>query len=225
MIPATELPNALEGARAVWVENWKGNRSGTSRDLYEQGKNLLSRTLGRNDIDAWALTREIKRGDAVIHLRKDRRDRAFAGMSVVIYYMSRATRPLVSLFFSRLDPNGDNTPTDIREIETDGNLSETTKTAPIEARLGQGRFRRDLGVIEGGCAVLGCDTSALLRAAHIKAWRECTNRERLDKNNGLLLTGHLDALFDKGDDCFSPRFFRGRANIKVEWTPDQDPVV
>jgi predicted restriction endonuclease len=38
----------------------------------------------------------------------------------------------------------------------------------------------------------------LLRASHVKPWRECTDKERLDPHNGLLLGAHLDALFDKG---------------------------
>ena len=38
----------------------------------------------------------------------------------------------------------------------------------------------------------------MLRASHIKPWSECTNRERLDPLNGLLLVAHIDALFDSG---------------------------
>ena len=40
--------------------------------------------------------------------------------------------------------------------------------------------------------------SEILRASHIKPWRECTNEERLDPYNGLLLVPNLDALFDAG---------------------------
>ncbi len=39
---------------------------------------------------------------------------------------------------------------------------------------------------------------SLLRASHIKPWRECTNLERLDPLNGLLLNPTLDHLFDSG---------------------------
>lgn len=35
-------------------------------------------------------------------------------------------------------------------------------------------------------------------ASHIKPWRKCSNKERLDPQNGLLLTTHIDALFDCG---------------------------
>ncbi|WP_438404322.1 HNH endonuclease [Aeromonas hydrophila] len=39
---------------------------------------------------------------------------------------------------------------------------------------------------------------ALLIASHIKPWSESNNAERLDGNNGLLLSPHIDKLFDRG---------------------------
>jgi len=52
--------------------------------------------------------------------------------------------------------------------------------------------------LDGKCAVLQIQKRELLRASHIKPWRDCTNKERLDGDSGLLLSAHLDALFDKG---------------------------
>ena len=43
----------------------------------------------------------------------------------------------------------------------------------------------------------------LLRASHIKPWRDCDNRERLDPYNGLLLSPQYDAVFDKGFITFN----------------------
>ena len=37
-----------------------------------------------------------------------------------------------------------------------------------------------------------------LFASHIKPWRESTNEERLNGENGLLLTPSIDHLFDRG---------------------------
>jgi hypothetical protein len=37
-----------------------------------------------------------------------------------------------------------------------------------------------------------------LRASHCKPWRDATNDERLDGENGLLLTPNADHLFDRG---------------------------
>jgi predicted restriction endonuclease len=42
-----------------------------------------------------------------------------------------------------------------------------------------------------------------LIASHIKPWRDSNNEEKLDGNNGLLLSPHLDKLFDKGFISFS----------------------
>ncbi|HEV2156177.1 HNH endonuclease signature motif containing protein [Bradyrhizobium sp.] len=75
----------------------------------------------------------------------------------------------------------------------------TTTEALIDARLGQGRFRAALErEWDGSCAVTGCSLLQMLRASHIKPWEASTDAERLDSQNGLLLSAHLDALFDKG---------------------------
>jgi predicted restriction endonuclease len=42
-----------------------------------------------------------------------------------------------------------------------------------------------------------------LRASHIKPWRDASNAERLDGQNGLLLSPHIDHLFDQGYVSFS----------------------
>lgn len=88
---------------------------------------------------------------------------------------------------------------DIDEIRKRLDLTPTARKQLILARKGQGKFRRDLfAVWGGGCAVTGCTVGEVLRASHIKPWKKSNNNERLDKNNGLLLTATLDALFDRG---------------------------
>ncbi|QXA13747.1 HNH endonuclease [Aeromonas sp. FDAARGOS 1403] len=49
-----------------------------------------------------------------------------------------------------------------------------------------------------GSRVTGVTNKALLIASHIKPWSESDNAERLDGNNGLLLSPHIDKLFDRG---------------------------
>jgi HNH endonuclease len=77
-------------------------------------------------------------------------------------------------------------------------MSKTEREALIQARVGQGAFRIELVKYWGSCAVTGVSEPSVLRASHIKPWRACDNRERLDPFNGLLLAAHIDALFDKG---------------------------
>lgn len=81
-------------------------------------------------------------------------------------------------------------------------LQETERQAIIRSRVGQGRFRE--GVIEHWrqCAVTGATCIDLLKASHIKPWRDATNSERLDPSNGLLLVPNLDAAFDAGRITF-----------------------
>lgn len=78
-------------------------------------------------------------------------------------------------------------------------LSQTTKTALIECRIGQGQFRKDLIKFwHGCCAVTGISLLQILRASHIKPWRDSNNVERLAVMNGLLLSPIYDATFDQG---------------------------
>lgn len=87
---------------------------------------------------------------------------------------------------------------DVADVE-ETEVAATTRAALVDARLGQGRFRRELLRRWGGaCAVTGCAVAAILRASHCKPWRESNHSERLDSNNGLILSANLDALFDVG---------------------------
>jgi predicted restriction endonuclease len=77
-------------------------------------------------------------------------------------------------------------------------LSATTREALIKARIGQGLFRQKVGALEHRCRVTGVTYRPHLFASHIKPWRESTNDERLNGENGLLLTPSIDHLFDRG---------------------------
>ncbi|HXI12318.1 MAG TPA: HNH endonuclease [Thermoanaerobaculia bacterium] len=83
-------------------------------------------------------------------------------------------------------------------------VEATTRTALVQARMGQGVFRDKVsGHWKAACALSGCTVIGALRASHIKPWRDSTNEERLDPFNGLLLVGTIDALFDAGLVSFS----------------------
>jgi 5-methylcytosine-specific restriction protein A len=77
-------------------------------------------------------------------------------------------------------------------------LPETERETIAQSRIGQGKFRNELMNYWQGCAVTNCQQKELLRASHIKPWRDSTNKERLDVFNGLLLIPNLDAAFDCG---------------------------
>lgn len=92
------------------------------------------------------------------------------------------------------------------EIEIQGktDISETEKEQLIKARRGQGVFKTRVSLIERGCRVTGVEMAQHLRASHIKPWRASTPCEKLDGNNGLLLSPHIDHLFDRGYISFLP---------------------
>lgn len=75
----------------------------------------------------------------------------------------------------------------------------TEKLQLSKARIGQGLFRSNLEAIEHACRVTSVSNKALLIASHVNPWSKCDNNaERLDGNNGLLLSPHIDKLFDRG---------------------------
>ena len=85
------------------------------------------------------------------------------------------------------------------EITKDLTLDDTQKTALVQARRGQGQFKRNVHQIEKRCRITGVDRIEHLIASHTKPWRDCeTAEERLDAENGLLLTPSIDHLFDRG---------------------------
>lgn len=85
-----------------------------------------------------------------------------------------------------------------RRIEGDTTIRETDRVALVRARRGQGLFRERVARIESHCRITGVENPAHLVASHCKPWRDATNEERLDGENGLLLTPTIDHLFDRG---------------------------
>lgn len=83
-------------------------------------------------------------------------------------------------------------------------LTETMRNYLRNSRVGQGQFRKDLISKYGGrCPITGIEHDQLLVASHIKPWKVCTNAERLDSSNGILLSALVDRFFDKGLISFS----------------------
>ncbi len=94
---------------------------------------------------------------------------------------------------------------DIREIEADISIPETQRLQLAKARIGQGLFRKRVLLIDPVCRVTGVADQRLLIASHIKPWRDASNAERINGYNGIMLSPHVDALFDEhlisfGDD-------------------------
>jgi hypothetical protein len=92
------------------------------------------------------------------------------------------------------------------EIASSHTLAETEKEQVILARRGQGQFRENVQRLERFCRVTRVDRPEHLRASHCKPWRDCkTSEERLNGENGLLLTPSIDHLFDRGFISFEDK--------------------
>lgn len=85
-----------------------------------------------------------------------------------------------------------------QKLRDDTNLQETEKESLVMSRRGQGKFRQNVSRLERRCRITLVDRPEHLLASHIKPWRDSNNQERLDGENGLLLTPSIDHLFDRG---------------------------
>jgi len=92
-----------------------------------------------------------------------------------------------------------------QEIVSLESIPETERATLVLARRGQGTFRARVKIIESRCRVTGVSAENLLIASHIKPWKESDNLERLDGNNGLFLSPHVDKLFDSGFITFTQK--------------------
>ncbi|MDR6384012.1 HNH endonuclease [Paraburkholderia caribensis] len=119
----------------------------------------------------------------------------YAQVREAAYEFAGATFPL----------DGDETAADVVAIERRPDLTRTQRESLIQARLGQGTYRKQmLELWDGQCAVTGLTVQSALIASHAKPWAESTDEERLDPCNGLPLTATLDRLFDKYLVAFVP---------------------
>jgi len=87
---------------------------------------------------------------------------------------------------------------EMTRLRDDRTLDETDRQAVVLARRGQGLFKQRVMRIERACRITGVKREEHLRASHCKPWRDSSNEERLDGENGLLLTPNADHLFDRG---------------------------
>jgi putative restriction endonuclease len=86
---------------------------------------------------------------------------------------------------------------DLHRIDSDTSIPETQRLQLTKARIGQGLFRKRVMLLDAHCRVTGVEDPRLLIASHIKPWRDATNAERISGYNGIMLSPHVDALFDE----------------------------
>jgi HNH endonuclease len=84
-----------------------------------------------------------------------------------------------------------------------GGKPGTQNAVPVSSAGDAGQFRAHVEAVEGACRVTGVMDRRHLRAVHIKSWEACSAAEKLDGNNGLLLSPHVAHLFERGYISFS----------------------
>ncbi|MDV2964655.1 HNH endonuclease [Nitratireductor aquimarinus] len=107
-----------------------------------------------------------------------------------------------------------------QELRNRTDLNETEKLQLVKSRRGQGVYRQNLEGFEKACRVTGVTDRRHLRASHIKPWRASTTFEKLDGNNGLLLSPHIDHLFDQGFISFA-----NSGTLLISSTADVDTLI
>ncbi len=76
-------------------------------------------------------------------------------------------------------------------------IESSTKKRFVETRITQKLFRdRVHSYFDSKCCITGA--SKLLIASHIKPWAICSDKERIDPYNGILLSAAYDKAFDAG---------------------------
>ncbi len=109
----------------------------------------------------------------------------------------------------------------------ESNISQTDKEQIVKARVGQGLFKKRLAQVESSCRLTGVSDLRFLVASHIKPWRVSNNEERLSGYNGLLLSPHVDLLFDKGyisfEDDGKLLVAPSVASVLSAWELDREP--
>ena len=76
--------------------------------------------------------------------------------------------------------------------------NKTEREGLIISRVGQGAYRKSiLFRWDFKCAVTNYSKKEILIASHIVPWKDSNDQERLDVDNGILLSPTYDALFDQ----------------------------
>jgi putative restriction endonuclease len=133
------------------------------------------------------------------------------GRGMQIVYLTEISEEFGKLLISLSNENLINIERDlgpVNNIEIDEEINREIKFSQIEGNLekiqlvksrrGQGIFKSNVRLIENHCRVTGVNNIKHLRASHIKPWSQSNDAEKLDGFNGLLLSPHIDHLFDKG---------------------------
>ena len=90
-----------------------------------------------------------------------------------------------------------------KKIQEDTHIPEKKKEQLVQARIGQGEYRKKLLEEKSECLICRVNDERLLIASHIKPWSVSNEIEKIDHYNGLALTPTYDKMFDQGFISFN----------------------
>lgn len=101
-------------------------------------------------------------------------------------------------------------------------IAETESETKTKIRRGQQKFRKQVMPLwNHQCPLCGIGMKAVLRASHSKPWKDCSDNERLNPYNGVLLCCNHDALYEHGLISFDGQ---GRLHISKH-IPEEDYTI
>lgn len=114
----------------------------------------------------------------------------------IVYYF----RLFVDYFSENHHPREIQQQEEAIEVE---NLPPEQKKQLVNARTGQGKYRKALLEECPFCPITIVADDRLLIASHIKPWVVSNDREKIDPKNGFMFTPTYDFLFDRGFITFT----------------------
>ncbi len=142
-----------------------------------------------------------KNGDSIFlfYRHAHHSDFIYFGQVVLLEFSLKDNIPSEFIYRIVALPNDLDVFKEVREHSPEYQTMDVTEQEQIVvSRLGQGNFRKNVIRLWGSCSLTGLQEISLLRASHIKPWKDSNNDERLTPFNGLLLIPNYDFLFDKG---------------------------
>lgn len=108
------------------------------------------------------------------------------------------------------------------DLEFSDSIKGMDKICLVKTRVHQDIFRKKiLNAYCNTCCITGINDPCLLRASHIKPWRDSNEDEKTDVHNGLCLNALHDAAFDVGLITVSSSDFTIRLSSRIEEYMDE----
>ena len=115
---------------------------------------------------------------------------------------------------------------ELLNIQNNKDIDNQTKQYLYEARVGQGKYRKDLLTLHNStCMISNIKAPELLIASHVVPWVESSHEQKLDKNNGLLLSASIDKLFDQHYISFDDNGFMVVSDKFKQIRPDYKDIM